>query len=329
MGPLRWTDPDWLSSAHRWIATQLDTHGYDADGPATQPHIRPWSTAMRIPTTAGPVWFKAGTQALAHEASLTSFLATLLPEHSPRIIAVEPDQGWLLMEDLGEKLRALINAVADLRWWHQVVGIYADLQQLAARRSDELIATGIPDNRPPALKRHWEELLADTDCLMVGTADGVSREQLRTARGLWPRIDELCEDAGRAGLPDTVVHEDLHDANVFVNGERIIVADWGDSCIANPLTTLTVLLRSAAYQRELEETAPEIVAIRDRYLACWGEHAPPEKLKRAAHAATRLGMLHRSLTWRKAIMSAPAEHTAQWADAVPGWLGEFLETFKD
>jgi len=328
MAQLRWTNPDWLSSVHDWITAQLKAHGRGAIGEIVQPHIRPWSTAIRIPTADGPVWFKAVTDALAHEAALTSFLADLMPEHSPRVIAVEPSEGWFLAEDLGEKLRARINTVADLRWLHRAVDIYAGLQQRVAERFEELIRTGIIDRRPPALKPQWEELLADTDSLMIGRPDGISEERYRVALGLWPRIEELIMESDRAGLPHTVVHEDLHDANVFVLGDRLIIADWGDSCIANPLTTLTVLLRSAAHRQGLPETAPEILAIRDRYLANWPEYAPVAELRRAADAAVRIGMLHRSLTWRNAIMSAPAEHTAEWADAVPGWLDEFLVTFS-
>lgn len=329
MAQLRWTDQNWISSVHDWINSQLNALGRPAGGAVTQPHIRPWSTAMRIPTADGPLWFKAVTDALVHEAALTAFLADLMPEHSPRVIAVNADEGWFLTENLGEKLRTRINVVADLHWWHGVVEIYTDLQKRAAGRFDELERTGIIDRRTPALKLQWEELLADTDRLMIGKSDGISAERYRKAQGLWPRIEELALEADRAGLPNTVVHEDLHDANVFVDGDRLIIADWGDSCIANPLTTLTVLLRSAAHHRELPETAPEILSIRDRYLANWGKYAPPAELRRAADAAMRIGMLHRSLTWRNAIMSAPAEHTAQWAEAVPGWLDEFVATFDE
>jgi len=294
-----------------------------------QPHIMPWSTAMRIPTADGPVWFKAGTDAFAHEAALTSFLADLMPGHSPRVIAVNVDEGWFLTEDLGEKLRTHINTVADLHWWQSIVAIYADLQQRAAESFDELERTGIIDRRLPALKAQWNELFADTDRLMIGMPDGISEERYRLALELWPRVEKLAMEADRAGLPYTVVHEDLHDANVFLHGDRLIIADWGDSCIANPLTTLTVLLRSAAHRRKLPETAPEIVAIRDKYLAYWCEYAPAAELRRAADAAARIGMIHRSLTWRNAIMSAPAEHTAEWADAVPGWLDEFVANFAE
>ena len=328
MEQLRWTNPDWLSSVHDWITAQLKAHGREAIIGITQPHIRPWSTAMRIPTADGPVWFKAVTEALAHEAALTSFLADLMPDHSPRVIAVEPNEGWFLAEDLGEILRAHITAVADLYWLHSVVDIYADLQQRAAERFDELTRTGIIDRRPPALKPQWEELLADTDRLMIGRSEGISEERYRLALELWPRIEELAVESDRTGLPYTVVHEDLHDANVFVLGDRLIIADWGDSCIASPLTTLTVLLRSAAHRQKLPETAPEIRSIRDRYLANWREYAPTAELQRTAEAAMRIGMLYRSLTWRNAIMSAPREYTAEWADAVPGWLDEFLATFS-
>lgn len=186
---------------------------------------------------------------------------------------------------------------------------------------------GIPDRRIHGLEMQWNDLLCDADRLMVGAPDGIPVRTLDRAARLWPRVRELLEEADSPGLPHTVVHEDLHDGNIFCAGDRIILADWGDSSLANPLTTLTVLLRSAAYRRGLTPSAPEVTAIRNWYLHCWREFANDGRLHRAAAAAERIGMLHRALTWRASIMSAPAETTTEWADAVPGWLAEFVTTF--
>ena len=44
---------------------RLAERGLAADGPKEQVHVRPWATAIRIPTTDGAVWFKASVPALA------------------------------------------------------------------------------------------------------------------------------------------------------------------------------------------------------------------------------------------------------------------------
>jgi hypothetical protein len=114
---------------------------------------------------------------------------------------------------------------------------------------------------------------------------------------------------------------------VFLDDGRVILADWGDSSICNPLTTLTVFQSSAAYRRGLEIDSPEITRLRDVYLRAWGEYAPREQIQKAVPAARHIGALHRALSWRRAMQSAPPHTTREWADAVPGWLDEFLSGF--
>ena len=67
-----WTDPAWRAEVDAWVGTRLEELGLGITGPVEQPHIRPWATALRIPTDGGDVWFKANMrdapvdQRLAH-----------------------------------------------------------------------------------------------------------------------------------------------------------------------------------------------------------------------------------------------------------------------
>jgi len=56
-----------------------------------------------------------------------------------------------------------------------------------------------------------------------------------------PRLTDLVDGLGERfarvaayGLPDTLVHGDLHPGNVMGDGDRRVVIDWGDSHISNP-----------------------------------------------------------------------------------------------
>ncbi len=93
----RWEDPAWVATAHGWIADRLGELGLIRTGEIEQPHVRDWSTAMRVPTDAGDVWFKANTEVLAFEAGLVALLAGRRPDVVPPLLAADPASGWMLM----------------------------------------------------------------------------------------------------------------------------------------------------------------------------------------------------------------------------------------
>ena len=79
-----WTDPEWLAGAHAWVDQKTDALGLERTGDAEQPHVRVWSTVLKVPTTAGPVWFKANHGPLQHEAALVTLLAERVPDRVGR-----------------------------------------------------------------------------------------------------------------------------------------------------------------------------------------------------------------------------------------------------
>ena len=69
-GRRTWLDPVWQAEVRAWVETELAAVDRRVSGPIEQPHVTPWSTAMRIPTAGGPVWFKASGPGTAHEGPL-------------------------------------------------------------------------------------------------------------------------------------------------------------------------------------------------------------------------------------------------------------------
>ncbi|MDQ2984012.1 MAG: hypothetical protein M3R70_08840 [Actinomycetota bacterium] len=51
---LIWVRLEWLAEATAWIREHVEVAGE-----IEQPHIRWWSTVLRVPTPAGDAWFKA------------------------------------------------------------------------------------------------------------------------------------------------------------------------------------------------------------------------------------------------------------------------------
>jgi len=296
---LQWNDPGWLAEAHAWILGEL---GDAVTGPIEQPHVRPWSTVLRVPTQDGPVWFKANMPALAHEAAVVSVLARRRPDCVPKLLAADLERGWMLMADGGTRLR---EAGLDLTCWEEVLPRYAGLQLDLAVDRDALLAAGAPDRRLPGLPVQYEALLDEA---------ALRDDELGRLRALAPRVAELCEELAAYGLPETIQHDDLHDGQVFLHDGGYLFFDWGDACVSHPFFTLTVTLRVLAHHLEVPELAPELDRFRDAYLEPWTRLAPRAELLAALPGALLLGGLCRLLTWRAVVAGMPQPFAAEWAE---------------
>ena len=136
-----WTDPAWLGEAHAWVGERLVNLDGRLTGEIEQPHVRPWSTVMRVPTANGDLWFKANAPVLAYEAGVVEVLSRARPDLVPELRAVDLERGWMLMGDGGERLREIVERERDLGRWLDVLPLYGELQLDLARHQDELVST--------------------------------------------------------------------------------------------------------------------------------------------------------------------------------------------
>ncbi|MCD4687037.1 MAG: phosphotransferase, partial [Anaerolineae bacterium] len=238
-------------------------------------------------------------------------------------------QGWLLMRDGGVTLRSLVQSVDDFDHWHAILPAYAALQQAMIARAEELLALGVLDRRLSTLPEQVARLLDDTGALLIDQPDGLTAAEYQQLRDLLPEYAALCARLARYGIPETLHHEDFHDANIFVQegdgAARYTFADWGESGVAPPFFTLLVMLRSIAYRLKLEFDGPEMQALRDVYLSAWTDYGTLDDLRAAADLAARVAMPARALTWYRVVSALPESERAEDAGAVPGWLQVFLE----
>ena len=234
------------------------------------------------------------------------------------------DQGWLLTADAGVTLREIDRSPGQVEHWLKVLPLCAELQIEMAARVPELIALGMPDRRLAMLPQLYAQLMEDTDNLRVGLEPGLTPEEYQRLRDLQPRMVDLCEQLASAGLPETLTHEEVHDGNVLVNDGRYMFIDWSDSSVAHPFFTMLVTIRAAAHRLELAEYGPEMMRLRDAYLEPWTRFATRPTLLTAFWQAYRLGMANRALSWQFGTGTAAAHLKQPYADAVPGWLQDFL-----
>ena len=154
-----------------------------------------------MPTDDGPVWFKANNPGTVHEAVLIATLAELAPDRVLTPIAVDPAQGWSLLPDGGESLRDVLARDPDLAHWERALPGYAALQLASASRADELVALGVPDQRPEVLAGLFAELLDDRESLLVGAEGGLSPELHERLRAELPAYARAVPPARRHRHP--------------------------------------------------------------------------------------------------------------------------------
>jgi hypothetical protein len=321
---LPWERPGWIEQASAWIHAELERQGLSADGPIAQPHIRPWSTVLCVPTGAGMLYFKATAPMLGHEPALTQALARWRPDCMPEVLATDLERGWMLLRDSGESLRSQIQAEQDIGRWHTVLPLYAGVQIELAGRVPELLALGALDRRLATLAQQYRQLLDDTDAMLIDQPEGLTSAEYKQLRTLAPRFADLCEQLASYGVPETLHHDDFHDGNIFVRDGRYTFTDWGESCAAHPFCTLVVTLRGIAYRQGWTEDAPELARLRDDYLAAWAPFESHENLLKAFALAQRVGKACRALTWHWVVSHLGEPYKSEYADAVPGWLQVFL-----
>jgi hypothetical protein len=311
-----WTDPAWLEESRAWIDAELARHGLSVAGTVEQPHVRPWSTVLRIPTPAGDVWFKACMPAVAYEVGVLQVLVARRPECLARLLAADAGRGWMLQADGGTRLRELLGEHPGFSRWEAVLPLYADLQLAVAADRDELLAAGAPDRRLAGLPALYEDLLARQRTL--------SADELTRLRELTPTVAQLCDELGAYGLPETIQHDDLHDGNVFVSDGAYVFFDWGDSCVTHPFFTLHVTMRVLAHNLGVEDEAPELERYRDAYLEPWTTLRPRADLLRALEPADLLAGIARALAWQRVTDGVPPEVRGDYQDAVVDRLRTFL-----
>ncbi|HEX6920646.1 MAG TPA: phosphotransferase [Actinomycetes bacterium] len=320
-----WLDPAWRAAAEEWVAARLAEHGLAVTGETEQTHARPWSTVLRVPTAAGPVWFKASASGTAYEAPLLTALAGWTPDQVLVPLAADTGRGWLLLPDGGTTLRAQQAGHTDLAHWERGLVEYGELQRRVESRADDMVALGVPDLRPAALPARLADLLDDEELLLVGRPDGLTRAQLDRLRADLPTYARWCADLASTGVAPSLQHDDLHDANLFVGNGHYRVFDWGDASVAHPFTTLLVSLRVVADRLQLPYGAPELLRLRDAYLEPWTAEHDRAGLAEACRLALRVGAVGRALAWQRALVNATPAAMQRFGGGPAGWLLELYQ----
>ncbi|NUT34861.1 MAG: phosphotransferase, partial [Hamadaea sp.] len=310
--------PEQADDMIAWAASELSARGI-AVHEAVWPHLYPWSHVAKLTTDHGDHWFKAGLGDTGYEAALLRLLGSLTPAHVVVPLAVDPARGWSLSPDGGVTLRSVESGGFEVPAWERMLREYAHLQRDLTAHVPDLLAVGVPDLRPQRLPELFDELLADPE-VQAGLGDKLA--PLRDRRAAY--ADAAARLAG-SGIAPTLQHDDLHDANVLVRGDKFAFFDWGDSSVAHPFGTLLVTLRVAAHKTGAKAGDPLLARLRDAYLEPWTAERDHGELVELVGAALTVTKVSRALSYRRALIDVRGERRPEHADAIWGWLEELLE----
>jgi hypothetical protein len=312
-----WTRPDWYAEALPWI----DKH-VDRVGPPEQ--VRSWglSNVFRIPTSTEAVYFKALTHAstvvperadaapmlFAHEPQLLDRLSAMRPGQVVRPIAVDLDRVWMLLPDLGEPLAEQTDA--DL--WIDALTSHARLQRSFTDSVDELLAMSCTDRRLDRLAAELDRVLGANELTTRLTAE--ERDRLPARRAvLAAAIAELAS----IGVPETLLHGDLHPRNIAVRDGRALAFDWTDAALAHPFLDLVTFVEG----RSTLSRDPRVI---DAYLAEWQEYAPLPDLRRALDLAGQVGELYQAVTYLHLVDNLAGPSRTSMLSGGVWWLRKIL-----
>jgi phosphotransferase family enzyme len=290
-----WARPGGPASDITWADAILHTTGRQRSGQGEQ--IKTWnlSSIWRLPTVDGDTWLKAVPPFFAHEGAI---IGAIGPPFVPVLLGTEP--GRALLGDVPGENR--FGAPLDLML--EMVAFLVKLQTTWMDRVPELFSLGLPDWRADQLGPALAHLVS-----RCGNEIGL--EERRALDRLISGLDDRWTEIDACGLPPTLVHGDFHPGNFRGEAGSLVLMDWGDSFIGNPLFDMTGMLARAGDSEQ---------RVRQEWVQAWAEAVPGSDPAQAAELLAPVAMLRNALVYRSFLDQIEASEHPYHAADVPKWL---------
>jgi hypothetical protein len=269
-----WFQPGWFGRTLPMIDDELEAHGRHRTGPMVQVRHIELAALLRIPTVTGDVWFKEVPPVFSHEGAVTAWLAQLVPQAVPDVIASGP--GWWIAAEF--------PAEAEDPQGHAFETL-VKIQLDAAPRTSELLEIGCPYRGLDQLVEDVAALVERDDLVPPRDADGL--------RAALPAVEKIFVDVEALGIPHTVVHGDFRNENVRWTDDGWFLYDWSDACIAHPFVDVE--------DRDLGSWDDETQI----FSAKWSEAVAPQSVERTQAVADVICAAHRCITFQRITDSSP------------------------
>ncbi|MCM0673261.1 aminoglycoside phosphotransferase family protein [Micromonospora phytophila] len=297
--PLRapYAEPGGPARSLAWATAELRRLGRPAETAAQQ---RTWnlSAIWRLDGSSGTAWLKQVPVFFRHEAAVLRWLGRAVPGRTSTLLADDGDGRMLLDHVPGEDRYAVgvderLPMVADMHAVH--LRSVPDVT--------ELVAAGVPDLRGHALARWIRDWLAPYDTSSVGSL----------LAGLEARLDEV----RGCGLPETLVHGDLHPGNVRASAERRVIIDWGDAFVGHPAFDVLRLAEG------LDDASAVLVT--EEWCARWRDSVPGCDPERAVELLRPVAALRMAAVYAMFLDGIEASERVYHAEDVDACLARAVE----
>lgn len=264
----RWARPGWRVRASAWMRAALEA----ADRPLLdEPRpffLRGISALLRAPTAAGDVFLKAVFPPFHPEPVATQLLAERFPATVPNVVAVDADEGWLLIDDLASPWVGELPADQRTDGLRAGARALVGMQRALVDDLEPFLATGCPRRPLADLARQMDAALGPEG---VAHVEGVVSDDRRAravgaTRTAVARVEEL-------DFPDTIVHGDFHAGNAAFKDGRVTIIDWSDTAISNPAIDLVTWLAWSKGEPDQQQAAI------DAWIDAWSGPIAPEALR--------------------------------------------------
>jgi hypothetical protein len=273
-GPVDPKRPPWARPG--WLAEAAEWVAEHVPVRGKPKLIRQWplSSVYRFDASDGAVYLKAVFALFRAEPAVTAALAREHPGKVPDVVATDTERGWMLMHELGGKSARGLQALDGMR-------TTARIQRAWERREAELASFG-------CRRRGVEDIAAEA-----------------------PQFAGLCDRLQTLGMPDTLVHGDLHQGNMLVVDDRTAVIDWSDAAIGHPFVDLAPVLWIGEKHRD---------ELLEAYVEAWSDFGSRDELLEAGAIGEVLGCVYQAISYR--AINAAFEPADRWlfADSYSDWL---------
>lgn len=321
-----WRFPGWFRDTEKWVETQLKANNYWRQ---TEPFRQITHTFKA--TVFNCSWGKRGCDHSSfperktngfiiktsihvfREAKLTSVIAGFATDIVPEVIAVDKDRNLFIQRDVGAfnprrfHFGALIRTVGELQ-----ISSMQHVQELRDEGMEALDTEWLLCNIPKLLHHPALDKLDNSEF----------HADLEWLRDRIFFILELCHELLRIGIPNTLVHGDLHLLNVggqvSIPDGKYRIFDWEWSFIGHPFQDFDTIYRNS------QEYGINGTSAMRLYFKYWESFASVAELERAvdiAHAMSLPILLYR---WQQLFDNT--EKTG--SDRPLGEMGDIISEFR-
>ena len=214
-------------------------------------YLRGISALLRGETASGAMFLKAVFPPFHAEPVVTQLLAAQVPAIMPVVLAIEADEGWLLVEDLRAPLVGELPAGQRADALAAGARALVELQRSVAGDVEAFAAAGCPVRPLADMPRQLEAALGPDGMAFDRAIMSERRERAVAA------TQRAVERVAGLGFPTSVVHGDFHAGNAFLVGDRVVIIDWSDAAIGKPLVDLVTWLAWSRDQPDQQRIATE------------------------------------------------------------------------